>query len=108
MRTNTLKMVRQVGYDAEARRSVFKVLLGVLVFLFFLYMYLIGSITFNVLARKSLEVNISELGNDVSDIELEYIALSNSINAQFGKEIGFIDAKNTIFVSRNEDRVALR
>lgn len=94
--------------DRETRKAIFRVLVGALIFLSLLYMYFIGSITFNILARKSLEVSLKDIGNNVSQIELEYIALSNSINSQMGKDIGFIEAKGTIFAQKGDGRVALR
>lgn len=92
----------------NTRKTIFRILLSCLILLSILYVYFIGSITFNILARRSLETSRKEIGNNVSQTELEYLALANSINAQFGKDIGFVDAKDTIFAQREDNRVALR
>lgn len=105
---NVAKLTQRKNEDIETRRKIFKILAGILIALFLLYIYFVGSITFNILARKSLRITAKEVGNTVSEVELKYITLSNSINSQFGKDIGFIDAKNTIFVSRTDSRIALR
>lgn len=100
--------IQKTYEDTETRRIIFRFLLGALVFLFFLYMYFIGSITFNILASKSLEMSLRDMSNNISQTELRYIALSNSINSQMGKDIGFVDAKGTIFAHKGDARVVLR
>jgi|SRR3989338_2081725 len=94
--------------DSDTQKTIFRVLVCALIILSLCYVYFIGSITFNVLARKSLEINKREVANRVGGLELEYLALASSINAKFGQEIGFVDAKETIFARRIQDRVALR
>lgn len=94
--------------DINTRKTILRILIATLVLLCLSYVYFIGSITFNILARKSLELSRKEIGNNVSQIELEYIKLSNSINATYGSEVGFVDAQNTIFASRTKERVALK
>lgn len=106
MRTNTF--TQQTREDVHTRKIIFRVLLSMLIILSLLYVYFIGSTTFNILARRTLENSRREIGNNVSQTELQYLALSNSINAQFGKDIGFVDAKGTIFAQREDNRVALR
>lgn len=94
--------------DAHARKQIFRVLAGTLIALSLCYVYFIGSITFNVLARKSLEANLHEVGSHVSELELQYLALSNSIDASLGNSLGFVDAKGTLFATRTDTNVAMR
>jgi glycerol-3-phosphate acyltransferase PlsY len=72
------------------------------------YIYLIGSITFNVLARKSLEAQVRTLGSDVSELELSYLNSTNKIDKSYATSLGFVDVKDNIFASRNTSRVAIR
>ncbi len=94
--------------DEHARKQIFRVLLGVLIMLSVGYLYLIGSITFNVLARKSLETNLHDVGSHVSQLDLEYLAIANTINAPLGTSLGFVDAKGTLFATRTASNVAMR
>jgi len=94
--------------DGDTRRNIFKVLLSFLILLSVLYIYLIGSITFNILARKSLESNIREVGNQVGNLELEYLTLSGNINTNLGLSLGFTNANGTIFATKTITRVAIR
>lgn len=94
--------------DIQNRKIIFRILLGAIIFLSLLYMYFIGSITFNILARKSLEITLQDLGNNLSHTEIEYMALSNKINSDFGKQNGFMEAHGVIFAEKDINRVALR
>lgn len=101
--TNTL------SYDTGVQRIVFKTLVVSIVMLSICYIYFIGSITFNVLARKSLESNMREVGSRVSNLELSYLSLSNSIDKNFASSLGFVDATSPIFATRTlASRVAVR
>lgn len=78
------------------------------IILFAVYIYLIGSITFNVIARKSLENTISSLTNQVNQLELTYLNNINKIDKEYAQSKGFVDAHQSIFASRNINHVAIR
>jgi len=65
------------------RRTLFRFLLGGVIMLSIVYMYIIGSITFNILARKSLENTIRTLGSNISQLELTYLANSSEIDRNY-------------------------
>ncbi|MBP6931288.1 MAG: hypothetical protein KBD48_00465 [Candidatus Pacebacteria bacterium] len=107
---NKAKEITQtLGTDMNMQRIVFRVLVSSLVLLAMVYIYFIGSITFNVIARKTLETNMHELGSRVSNLELSYLASSNSVDKNFALSVGFVDATSPIFATRSvASRVALR
>lgn len=90
------------------RRTMFRFLLSGIIILCILYVYFIGSITFNILARKSLESNSRTLGSNVSQLELTYLANSSKIDRNYALSKGFVDARNNIFVARSTSHVAIR
>jgi len=94
--------------DGHAQRIIFRVLISTLIVLSVTYVYLIGSITFNVLARKSLEATSKDLTNKVGSLELTYLASTNKIDRTYATELGFVDAKNSIFATRANTEVAIR
>jgi hypothetical protein len=94
--------------NSHTQRTLFRVLVGSLILLSIVYVYLIGAITFNVLARKSLESSTRTLGSHISELELTYLAAANKIDKNFAIAQGFVDVKNNIFATRTTDRVALR
>lgn len=91
-----------------SRRSLFKFLIGGLIVLAIVYVYLIGSITFNVLARKSLENTVRVSSSNVSQLELAYLSGISEIDKDYALSMGFVDARNNIFATRSISQVAIR
>ena len=94
--------------NSYIQRIIFRVLVGSLIALSIVYMYLIGSITFNVLARKTLEGTARTLGSNISNLELTYLDNANKINKDYALSKGFVDINNNIFATRGPARVAIR
>ncbi len=90
------------------RKVIFKSLLAGLVILGIMYVYFIGSITFNVLARKSLLNTVRTLSTNISQLELTYLNNLNEIDKDYASTKGFVDAKNNIFATRFISQVAIR
>jgi hypothetical protein len=90
------------------RRMILKWLIIGFIILGIFYAYFIGSITFNVLARKSLENTALNLSSNISQLELTYLENLNEINKEYALTKGFVDAKNNIFAVRSLNQVALR
>ncbi|MDQ5971071.1 MAG: hypothetical protein QG566_17 [Patescibacteria group bacterium] len=105
---STKEFTQNIANDGALRRRIFRILIGSILTLSLCYIYLIGTITFNVLARKSLENNVNEINSRVGQLELESIALANSIDITYGKEMGYVEAKGTLFANKDSNTVALR
>ena len=90
------------------RRNIFRILIISLISLSIIYIYIIGSITFNVVARKSLESTALSLGNNISQLELTYLSSSNGVNKTLATSLGFVDTKSNIFAVRSINHVAMR
>ncbi len=106
--SKTKAIVNDISRNVYTRRMVFRVLLGSLFSLFLVYTYVIGSITFNVIARKSLENNAKILGNNISQLELTYLSNMNDVNKLRATSLGFVDASSSIFATRSINHVAIR
>lgn len=76
--------------------------------LFVVYIYLVGSITFNVIARKSLETTVIGLNSQVNQLELSYLGSVNKIDKEYALSKGFVDVHQNIFASRDINHVAIR
>ena len=98
-------ITNQITNDDYLRKQIFRVLLSILIILSLGYMYIIGSITFNVLARRSLSNSEIQKGNVVGQLELKYVALSNSINESYGTAHGFVEPSGMLFASRDTTSV---
>lgn len=87
---------------------IFRILVASLVVLSVAYVYMIGSITFNVIARKSLANEVRQLGTNISQLELTYLNNMNEVNRAYALSRGFVDAKSNLFATRTITHVALR
>jgi hypothetical protein len=105
----TLAYTKQIVDDNQTRKQIFRVLVSTVIVLSICYVYFIGSITFSVVARKTLESTMRETSSRVSSLEVEYLTLSNKIDAPTGLARGFVDPHNTIFATRTgASAVAMR
>ncbi len=95
--------------NTNIQRIIFRVLISGIIILSIVYVYLIGSITFNILARKSLENTVHILGNNVSNLELTYFNNTNKIDKNYALALGFVDIHTNIFATRTySTSVAIR
>lgn len=67
--------------------------------LMFLYVLILGNITFNVVARQSLGTQVKNLSNEVGDLELKYLSASNKVDMAMSFGMGFKEG-NTNFAVR--------
>ena len=58
-----------------------------------IYVILLSNMVFNIVARKSLEAEARSLGNEVGALELTYLSMSNKIDLNFSKALGFQETK---------------
>ena len=108
MTTQAKNLTAHITHNITTQKIIFRVLIGAFSIFSVIYLYFITSITFNVIARKSLETTIRSLGNSISELELTYLARVNTIDKNFALSIGFSDAKNMLFATRSNARVAIR
>ena len=94
--------------NRDIQRVLLRVFISILIILSASYVYLIGSITFNVLARKALESEAQKVGSRVGELELTYLNSTNKIDKNFAASLGFVEAKNNIFTMRSATSVAVR
>ena len=102
------KITNDIAQNMNTQKILFRILISGSVVLFAVYIYLIGSITFNVVARKSLENTKTELTSHVNQLELTYLSNVNKIDKEYAISLGFVDVHQNIFASRNINNVAIR
>lgn len=101
-------ITNELSHNMNTQRALFRVMIICLVVLFTAYAYLIGSITFNVIARKSLESTILSLNSEVNELEITYLDNVNQIDKDYALSKGFVEVHQNIFASRNINHVAIR
>jgi cell division protein FtsB len=102
------EITMNIKENTNLQKFLLRFLLGSFVILFVFYAYFIGSITFNVLARKTLENTTRSLSSNISKLELTYLDKINQINKDYALSKGFVEVNNNIFATREDSRVARR
>jgi len=99
----------EITQNTNTQKVLLRALLIGTASLFVIYIYLVGSITFNVIARKSLENNLATLNSRVNKLDLAYLDGVNKIDKDFALSKGFVDVRQNIFASRDGiNSVAMR
>jgi hypothetical protein len=106
--TRAKAITNNIVQNINTQKILFRLLLTCLIILFTVYIYIIGSITFNVIARKSLESTVASLTSNVNQMDLSYLNSVNKINKEYALSLGFVDVHQNIFASRNINHVAMR
>lgn len=83
---------------ASVMSNNFDVILARFIFLSFgalaiCYVLILGNMVANIIERRSLETSSRTLQNEVGDLELKYLSLSNSIDLPLAHSLGFKETK---------------
>lgn len=106
--SNAKAITNDIVSNSYTQKSIFRLLISLLIIISLVYIYLIGSMTFNILARKNLESTVKTLGNSVSQLELTYLNKANQIDKNYVLSLGYVDNEPEVFVTRSINRVAIR
>jgi hypothetical protein len=106
--TKAIEITNDIRDNMNTQKIIFRVLIISSVILGALYMYLIGSITFNIIARKSLENTVATLTSKVNQLEITYLDNVNKTDKNYALSRGFVDISQNIFASRDVNHIAIR
>lgn len=79
--------------NIQIEKHVLKIMLSILAALAIWYVLILGSMVFNIVERKSLEKEALTLTNEVGNLELSYLAISNNIDLALSSSMGFKETK---------------
>lgn len=74
-------------------RLVLHILLWSFGALVLLYVLLLGNMVSNIVQRRSFEINARALSNEVGNLELTYLSLSNNVDLALSYSMGFKEIK---------------
>jgi len=106
--TRAKAITKDITENIKTQRMLLRVLIYSSIILCAVYVFLIGSITFNVIARKSLENTVVNLTNSVNQLELSYLNNIKGIDKDYAISKGFVDVRQNIFATRDINYVAIR
>lgn len=76
-------------------------------FSFAFYMFFIGQTIFRLVAEKDIENEKRNLASEISQLELQTLALNDTISIEKAYDLGFVNAADTQYVAR-DSQVSLR
>ncbi|NCU28183.1 MAG: hypothetical protein EOM85_00710 [Candidatus Moranbacteria bacterium] len=106
--TKAIAITQDIRNNITTQKVLLRILLTTAIVLSICYVYLIGNITFNIVARKSLESTIANLSAEVDRLDLAYLNKVNEIDREYALNNGFVENHQNIFVSRDVNHVAIR
>ncbi|MFA6256821.1 MAG: hypothetical protein WCT29_00755 [Candidatus Paceibacterota bacterium] len=84
-----MQNVNITANNVDMNRVILRAMLSTVVLLALTYALLVGLMVWNIVERKNLEKEMQTLSTDVGNLELEYLALSGSIDIELGHAMGF-------------------
>ena len=84
---------------ANKTKRIFKTIIFCLTFLAFVYVGFMGKMISNIVQRRTLDKEYRTLVNEVNDLELTYLSMSEKIDLSLSKSYGFFET-NPEYASR--------
>lgn len=83
------------------RKSIFWVLLSLLLLLLGLYLYFVTQTIINTATYEKVEKSIAVLDSNLSELEAESIALKRKVDLDLVEKLGYKEVANVKFIDRN-------
>ena len=99
MKAASLKLYRGIqnvnimNDNVDVSRAALRAILATLGLLALTYALLLGFMVWNIVERKNLEKEAQALSAEVGELELEYLAVSGSIDMELSRRMGFTEAR---------------
>lgn len=100
LKINTYTRNVNIVNNNNLQRRILNVILTAFGFLAVCYVVFLGIMVSNVLERKNLESNARILSNEVGEMEVKYLFVSNKIDLNLAKSVGFLEIKEKQFATR--------
>lgn len=92
--------ISQIKIGAEStNKKLFTLLIGLSIFALLVYMYYIGAIVFNVIARKNIENENKAIASIIAEMQVDYLSKIGSIDKSFALRSGYEDPTKPSYVT---------
>lgn len=103
--SRTLTIESAAGHKLETK--IFRVFLGAFILLLAGYIFLIGHMTFSIIAKKGFESETHVLKSKLGELELSYLDARNKVTLDLAKSMGYIETTQFHFALDDHTREAL-
>jgi hypothetical protein len=90
-----IQNVNIMNNNIEVKKIILNLMLSVLAALALWYVFILGNMVFNIVQRRTLEKEVLTLTNEVRNLELSYLSVSNSVDLALSSSMGFKEIKAT-------------
>ena len=90
-----IKNVDIMNNNIEVGKNILKTMIFILMALALFYVLILGNMVFNIVERKTLEKEMFALSNEIGELEVSYLSVSNSVDINLSSAMGFKETKAT-------------
>lgn len=90
-----IQNVNIMNNNIEIGKNILNTMLFILATLVLFYVLILGNMVFNIIERRTLEKEMLTLSNEVGELEVSYLAVSNSVDINLSSAMGFKETKAT-------------
>jgi hypothetical protein len=102
-----MQNINIMNNNLDMPRAVLRAMLSTLGLLGLTYALLLGFMVWNIVERKNLEKESQALSSEVGELELEYLAVSGSIDIELSRKMGFTEAPQSFAPRRSLGRAEM-
>lgn len=89
----SVKNVNIMNNNIEVEKNILNTMIFILVALALFYVLFLGNMVFNIVSRRTLEKETVALSNEIGELEVSYLSVSNSIDTNLSFAMGFKETK---------------
>jgi hypothetical protein len=97
---NTITNIIKISQEEQYIKNI--VIAGIFILSTFvgMYMYFVGKIVFDVVARRQAETEIKLAQSSVGKLQVAYLNQLNSVDIASASQIGLYESKDVLYASR--------
>ncbi|MDD5721279.1 MAG: hypothetical protein PHT16_02440 [Candidatus Pacebacteria bacterium] len=81
--------------NIEIKKNILYTMIFIFAGLALFYVFILGNMVFNIVERRNLEKEMLSLSNEVGNLQVSYLAVSNSVDMNLSSSMGFKETKAT-------------
>ncbi len=103
---NYIERVDTIDQNIDLRSKVLYGIFSMFILFSFLYVFVLGNMVFNIIERKTVDLEARNLANEVASLEANYLILVNNLDQASSFALGLKEIK-PIFANRSNASLTL-
>lgn len=91
----SIRNVNITNNNIEVGRNILNTMIFILAALALFYALILGNMVFNILERRNLEKEAVALSNEIGELEVSYLSVSNNVDINLSSAMGFKETRAT-------------